>query len=46
MSDDTVTWRSHAWADLGRTVDVGPDRLAYVDLGEGGTPMLLLQRDC
>src|SRR4051812_9852982 len=42
MSDNTLTWRSHAWGDLGRTVDVGPDRLAYVDLGEGDPPVLLL----
>ena len=42
MTDNTLTWRSHDWAGLGRTVDVGPDRLAYVDLGEGGTPVLLL----
>src|SRR4051812_14636253 len=42
MSDNTLTWRSHAWDDLGRTVDVGPDRIAYVDLGQGGPPVLLL----
>jgi pimeloyl-ACP methyl ester carboxylesterase len=48
MSDNTLTeavalsWRAHDWADLGRTIDVGTDRLAYVDLGEGGPPVLLL----
>src|SRR3954463_4063452 len=48
MSDNTLTeaialsWRAHDWAGLSRTVDVGPDRLAYVDLGEGDPPVLLL----
>jgi len=42
MSDNTLTWRAHGWSDLGRTVDVGPDRLAYVELGEGEAPVLLL----
>jgi pyruvate dehydrogenase E2 component (dihydrolipoamide acetyltransferase) len=42
MTDNTLTWRAHDWMGLARTVDVGPDRLAYVDLGEGGTPVLLL----
>src|SRR3954454_22153321 len=45
MSDNTlaeVSWRSHGWGDLGRSVDVGPDRLAYVEIGEGEPPVLLL----
>jgi pimeloyl-ACP methyl ester carboxylesterase len=49
MSDNTLTeavalsWRAHDWAGLGRTIDVGTDRLAYVDLGEGeGPPVVLL----
>src|SRR4051795_7853661 len=48
MSDKTLTeaialsWRAHDWADLSRTVDVGPDRIAYVELGEGDPPVLLL----
>src|SRR5215218_7288138 len=45
MSDNLLaepSWRSHVWAERTRTVDVGPDRLAYVDLGEGEPPVLLL----
>ena len=45
MSDNslaTPSWRSLEWAAQVRTADVGPDRLAYVDLGEGGPPVLLL----
>jgi pimeloyl-ACP methyl ester carboxylesterase len=48
MTDNTLTeavvksWRAHDWADLSRTVDVGADRIAYVDLGEGDLPVLLL----
>jgi len=48
MSDTTPagalapSWRTHDWAQLSQTVDVGPDRLAYVDIGEGDPPVLLL----
>src|SRR4051812_2049876 len=48
MSDNTLTeavelsWRAHDWAGLSRTVDVGSDRIAYVDLGQGDPPVLLL----
>jgi pimeloyl-ACP methyl ester carboxylesterase len=45
MSDNLLaepSWRSHVWAERTRTVDVGPDRLAYVELGAGGPPVLLL----
>src|SRR3954454_11107691 len=45
MSDNTLvepSWRSHVWADLTRTLDVGPDRVAYVELGAGAPPVLLL----
>src|SRR3954449_4777425 len=48
MSDNTLTeavelsWRAHDWAGLSRTVDVGSDRIAYVELGEGDPPVLLL----
>jgi pimeloyl-ACP methyl ester carboxylesterase len=48
MSDKTLTrpvaqsWRAHDWAELSQTVDVGSDRIAYVDLGEGDPPVLLL----
>ena len=41
MSDNTLTWRSTAWGEQSRTIDVGADRLSYVELGEGD-PVLLL----
>ena len=41
MSDNTLTWRSTAWSEQSRTIDVGADRLSYVELGEGD-PVLLL----
>src|SRR4051794_6712071 len=45
MSHNTLaepSWRAHVWAEQTRTVDVGPDRLAYVELGAGDPPVLLL----
>src|SRR4051794_29465047 len=45
MSHNTLaepSWRAHVWAEQTRTLDVGPDRLAYVELGEGDPPVLLL----
>ena len=41
MSDNT--WRAVSWADKVRTVDLGPDRVSYFDLGEGdGAPVLFV----
>jgi pimeloyl-ACP methyl ester carboxylesterase len=41
MSDNA--WRQVSWADEVRTIDLGPDRISYFDLGEGdGTPVLLV----
>src|ERR1700754_1719542 len=41
MSDNT--WRAVNWADEVRTIDLGPDRISYFDLGEGsGTPVLFV----
>jgi pimeloyl-ACP methyl ester carboxylesterase len=37
-----ATWRATAWADHTRTLDVGPDRVSYVELGSGGVPVLLI----
>src|SRR5918999_55781 len=37
-----ATWRSVPWEAQARTVDGGPDRLAYVELGAGGMPVLFL----
>jgi pimeloyl-ACP methyl ester carboxylesterase len=39
MSDNT--WRAVSWADKVRTVDLGPDRVSYFDLGEGDGPPVL-----
>jgi pimeloyl-ACP methyl ester carboxylesterase len=36
------TWRSVQWDALSRTAHLGPDRLAYVELGSGDGPPLLL----
>ena len=40
-ADAPTSWRAHDWAALARTIDVGPDRLAYVELGDG-PPVLLV----
>src|ERR671921_458133 len=37
-----ATWRAVRWAQQACTVDVGPDRLAYVELGTGDLPVLFL----
>src|SRR4051794_4961442 len=45
MSHNTLaepSWRAHVWAEQTRTLDVGPDRLRYVELGAGAPPVLLL----
>src|SRR4051794_1563589 len=45
MSHNTLaepSWRAHVWAEQTRTLDVGPDRLRYVELGAGELPVLLL----
>jgi pimeloyl-ACP methyl ester carboxylesterase len=43
MSVRLSTWREVAWDAMTRTADLGPDRLAYVELGTGdGPPVLLL----
>src|SRR5438105_673756 len=39
---DGADWRSVSWLDQARVVDVGPDRLAYVELGNGDPPVLFL----
>jgi pimeloyl-ACP methyl ester carboxylesterase len=39
---DGADWRSVSWLDQARVVDVGPDRLAYVELGGGDPPVLFL----
>jgi pimeloyl-ACP methyl ester carboxylesterase len=39
---DGATWRALAWDDQRRTIDVGPDRLSYVELGTGGVPVLFV----
>jgi pimeloyl-ACP methyl ester carboxylesterase len=37
-----ATWRTVSWPDQARTIAVGPDRLAYVELGSGDPPVLFL----
>jgi pimeloyl-ACP methyl ester carboxylesterase len=42
MYDNTSGWRALNWPEQVRTAELGPDRIAYVDLGSGGVPVLFI----